>query len=110
MEIKYKTKNERIQVKINTDSMKDAFKQLAEFQEVFAEEKCGACNNEDIYFLVRTVEGNDYYELRCRVCNAKLAFGQHKTGGSLFPKRKLEDGNYDFKSRGWHKWSSEKSN
>jgi hypothetical protein len=103
MKINYQTKN-RLNVEINVDSAKDAFKQLAEFQEVFDEASCGMCNNDDLQFIVRTVEGNDYYELKCKKCFAKLAYGQHKSGGSLFPKRKLPSGEYDKENQGWHKW------
>ena len=57
-----------------------------------------------VYYRVRTVEGNDFYEMACNKCGAKLAYGQHKTGGGLFPKRKKEDGSYDREHRGWYKW------
>ncbi|MBT4651043.1 hypothetical protein HOC13_00810 [Candidatus Woesearchaeota archaeon] len=105
MELTYKTKNNRLKVNIESDSVKDSFKKLAEFQEVFDESACGMCNNDDLQFIVRTVDNNDYYELRCKKCGAKLAYGQHKTGGSLFPKRKLENGSFDKEHRGWHKWT-----
>lgn len=94
--------NKKLAVEIESDSVKDAFKQLAEFQEVFDESNCGLCSNDDLQFVVRTVEGNDFYELRCRKCSGKLAFGQHKTGGSLFPKRKEHAS-----SKGWHKWNGQ---
>ena len=41
---------------------------------------------------MRTVDDNEYYELRCMDCGAKLAFGSMKKGGGLFPKRKDADG------------------
>jgi hypothetical protein len=104
MKINYQTKN-RLSVDIETDSAKDAFKKLAEFQEVFDESQCGLCKNNDLQFIVRTVDGNDYYELKCKACFAKLAYGQHKSGGSLFPKRKLADGSFDREHKGWHKWT-----
>ncbi len=105
MKLTYTTKNNRIKVELENNSLKEIFKQLAEFQEIFDEPKCGSCNSENIHFLVRTVDCNDYYELKCRDCLAKLAYGQHKTGGSLFPKRKLTNGNYDKENKGWHRWS-----
>ena len=106
MTINYTTKNQRLNVEIDSDSAKDAFKKLSEFQEVFDESNCGQCNNDDLQFIVRTVEGNDYYELRCKSCGAKLAFGQHKSGGTLFPKRKLANGEFDKENKGWHKWNN----
>ena len=110
MKINYTTRNKRLNVEIDSDSAKDAFKKLSEFQEVFDESNCGQCNNDDLQFIVRTVEGNDYYELKCKACGAKLAFGQHKSGGTLFPKRKLEDGTFDYKNKGWHKWQGNNGN
>ena len=110
MKINYTTKNQRLNVEINTDSIKDAFKELAIFQEVFDETNCQLCKNDDLQFVVRTVDNNDYYELRCKSCFAKLAFGQHKSGGSLFPKRKLASGEFDKENKGWHKWNGNGDN
>jgi hypothetical protein len=105
MKVNYTTKNNRLQVEIEAANVKNAFKQLAEFQEIFDESVCGSCGNDNIYLRVRTVEGNDYYEMACRQCQAKLAFGQHKVGNGLFPKRKKTDGTYDREHKGWHKWN-----
>ena len=106
MKVNYTSKNNRLNVEIESDSVKDTFKKLAEFQEVFDEQNCGICKNDNIQFIVRTVDNNDYYELKCRSCYAKLAFGQHRAGGSLFPKRKKADGTFDSISKGWFKWNS----
>ncbi|PIR63096.1 MAG: hypothetical protein COU64_06435 [Candidatus Pacebacteria bacterium CG10_big_fil_rev_8_21_14_0_10_40_26] len=105
MKVNYKTMNQRLSVEIDAESAKDVFKKLAEFQEIFDESCCGLCKNEDLQFIVRTVDGNDYYELKCNKCYGKLAFGQHKSGGSLFPKRKKDDGSFDGENKGWHKWN-----
>ncbi len=104
MKINYSTKNNQINVEFDANSIKEAFKNLAEFQEIFDESNCGSCNSENIRFLVRNVDGNDYFELRCKDCFSKLAFGQHKNGEGLFPKRKLADGSFDSQNKGWHKW------
>ncbi len=104
MKINYQTKN-RLNVELEADSTKEVFKQLAEFQEVFDEANCGLCDNDDLQFVVRTIDGNDFYELKCKNCSGKLVYGQHKSGGSLFPKRKLADGSYDKENHGWHKWT-----
>ena len=100
MKVTYTTKNQRLAVQIEESSAKETFRKLAEFQEVFDEPFCRLCSSENLQFVVRTVEGNDYYELRCRDCSGKLAFGQHKSGGSLFPKRKTADGR-----SGWYRWN-----
>jgi hypothetical protein len=90
----------------------DVFGQLAQFQEVFEESKCGKCNSDDLRYVVRENDGNKYYELHCKKCRAKLAFGQHKNEQkTLFPKRKasandptgLEKGAW-LPDRGWLRW------
>ena len=96
--------NNRLQFEVEGSGQKELFKELATIQEIFGEEKCGMCGNSSLKFLVRNVEGNDYYELRCNECTALLSFGQHKKGGTLFPKRKDDNGNY-LPHKGWHKWN-----
>lgn len=109
MKINYKSPL-GVSVEIESDSARDAVEQLAAFQEVFGE-ACGKCGSKDVQFVVRTAQdksGDDvqYYELRCRDCGAKLAFGCNKKGGGLFPKRKDADGEW-FNDRGWVKWNKE---
>ena len=79
---------------------------MATIQEIFGEEKCGVCGSTNLRFVVRNVESNDYFELRCVNCSALLAFGQHKKGGTLFPKRKDDNNNY-LPTNGWHKWTKD---
>ena len=107
MKINYTTKNKRLNVKIESDSIKEIFKELAKFQEIFDEPICQLCKSDNIQFIVRTIDGNDYYELKCKDCFGKLSFGQHKSGNTLFPKRKLESIKHD---HGWHKWNSNEWN
>jgi hypothetical protein len=105
MKLIYKA-NEKLQFEIEAEGQKEVFKELAIIQEIFSEDKCGLCNKDNIKFVVRNVDGNDYYELRCQDCGAILSFGQHKKGGTLFPKRK-DDNNEYLPNKGWHKWSKE---
>lgn len=105
MKVKYKV-SDRLEFELEGSGQKEVFKELALIQEIFGEEKCGVCGNQNIKFVVRNVEGNDYYELRCSDCGSILAFGQHKKGGTLFPKRKDDDGKY-LPNRGWHKWTKD---
>jgi hypothetical protein len=88
-------------------NQKELFKQLAGFQEVFDQSKCGKCGCDDIKFVVRTVSDNDYYELRCTSgpCRAKLEFGVNKVGDTLFPKRKSKEGEW-LPDQGWTKWNA----
>lgn len=105
MEAQYRTRDGRLIVKVAGETQKDLFRELARAQETFeAETECGLCKSTDIKFSVRVVDDNEYFELRC-VCGATFQFGQHKKGGSLFPKRKGEDGKW-LPSRGWLKRES----
>lgn len=85
------------------EAPKDLFKLVAQLQDIFeADSQCGCCGSANVHYSVRTFEDNDYYELACTDCSAKLSFGQHKKGGTLFPKR-------DGESRGWKKWEPQRA-
>lgn len=81
------------------------FEKLAHIQEIF-DNKCGKCKSENIKFVVRNVDENKYYEGSCTDCYARLSYGCHKKGGTLFPKRKDNEGNY-LPDGGWLKWNKE---
>lgn len=93
----------KFSVEFEGDSQKDLFGQIASFQEVFGETICGKCGSKNLKFVVRTVDENDYYELRCLDCGARLVFGVNKKGGGLFPKRKDKEGKW-LDHKGWVKW------
>jgi hypothetical protein len=105
MKLRYKV-GDKLEFEVEGAGQKEVFKELASIQEIFGEESCGMCKSTNLRFIVRNVEGNDYFEIRCADCGAILAFGQHKKGGTLFPKRKDDEGNY-LSNRGWHKWNKE---
>jgi hypothetical protein len=105
MKVKYKV-SDKLEFELEGGGQKEVFKELATIQEIFGEEKCGVCGSTNLRFVVRNVESNDYFELRCVNCSALLAFGQHKKGGTLFPKRKDDNNNY-LPSNGWHKWTKD---
>lgn len=89
---------------IEGETQRDVFKQIASFEEVFGTNTCGKCQSTDTRHVVRDVDGNEFYEVRCQSCGAKLAFGSTKKGGGLFPKRKDNDGNW-LPDGGWVKWN-----
>jgi translation initiation factor 2 beta subunit (eIF-2beta)/eIF-5 len=95
-------------VTVQGESQKEVFEQLAQHQEIFGQNTCGACNSEDTRFVVREAQSSDgkrnfkYYEMRCNKCGARLSFGQHSEGGTLFPKRK--DGENWLPNNGWTKF------
>jgi DNA-directed RNA polymerase subunit RPC12/RpoP len=103
MKVTYQTRDGRLNVELEGESQKDIFQSISRFQEVFEESVCGKCSSDNIRYVVRNVDDNCYHELRCNDCQSKLAFGAHKQGGGLFPKRK--DGDTWLDNRGWVKWN-----
>jgi hypothetical protein len=93
-----------LSVEIQSETQREIFKELASFEEVFGEKSCGKCSSENLKCVVRENDGNEYYELRCSDCGARLSFGSHKKGGGLFPRRKDGDNNY-LPDKGWQKWN-----
>lgn len=78
-------------VTVESEGQKQLFETLAEYQEVFSVTVCKGCKGHNLRFSVRTAEDkkgktHKYYELRCQECFAKLVFGQHENGKTLFPK------------------------
>jgi hypothetical protein len=105
MKVKYKVG--KLEFELDGSDQKSIFKELAAIQEIFSEEKCGLCTSTNLKFVVRTVEDNDYYELRCTDCGAVLAYGQHKKTKTLFPKRKDDEGKW-LQNNGWYKYVHKK--
>ena len=102
----------RLTFEIDGEKQNEIFEQLAHVQEM-TEQNCGKCqaSSDTLVFQVRVVDDNKFYELRCSKCKAILAFGSHKKGGTLFPKRHQtnEDGEREWlPDNGWMKWDAEK--
>ena len=104
MKVTYTGTNGRLKVELEAESQVDLFQQLGEFQENFDETDCGKCQSENLRFVVRNVDENLYYDLKCLDCGSRLSFGTMKKGGRLFPRRKNKDGEW-LPDRGWVKWN-----
>lgn len=89
---------------VEGDTQRDVFKEIASFEEVFGENTCGKCKSVNVRCVVRENDGNEYFEMRCLDCGARLGFGSHKKGGGLFPRRKDAEGNW-LADGGWQKWN-----
>jgi hypothetical protein len=102
MKVTYQVSN-KMMIEVEGKTQKDVFKQLSEVSEVFGESICQNCKSEAVRFRVRNVQDNDFYELYCMNCHARLQFGSHKKGDTLFPKRTDANGQF-LDNRGWVKW------
>lgn len=107
MKVNYTANNGRISVEFETDTQREIFQQLSDFQEVFDVTACGKCASENLRFVVRNIDDNQFFEIRCLDCGARLEFGSTKQGGKLFPRRKDKEGNW-LPDNGWVKWDKEK--
>lgn len=108
MKIMYKTNDGRLTAEIEGDKQTDVFSGLASFQEVFEHNTCGKCKKSNVRFVVRKNKDDDeFFEIHCSEagCRARLAFGQHKKGGSLFPSKKDKEGNW-LPDNGWVKYNA----
>ena len=92
------------QIEVAADDVRSAVKSMAELQEFFGQTECGKCHAKQLLaFHRQDKDGNDYYSLSCAACGAKLDFGQHRTGGTLFVRRKDREGNW-LPDNGWLVW------
>jgi hypothetical protein len=107
MNVTYRV-GDRLTFELEEKTVVDVVERLHQIDEVFDNLVCPVNNSKDVHFVVREdKEANKYYELRDRKSGYKLAFGQHKKGGTLFPRRKDAEGNW-LPNQGWTKWEGKK--
>lgn len=107
MKVQFKA-NSKLIVEFEADTQRSLFEELASVQEVFGEAVCGKCKSDNVKYVVRQdKEENKYYEMMCQECRAKMMFGCHKRGGTLFSKKKLDD--KWLPDGGWVKYNKEKN-
>jgi hypothetical protein len=103
-EAQVKLQGGRLIVKVAAPSVKELFAAIGEVQEVFdADSECGACSAPGPKFRVRERDKFKFYEMHCDACGADLAYGQHRDGGGIWPKR-LDDAGRPMPFRGWFKF------
>src|SRR5262249_8902161 len=89
-------------VEIEADTVIDLFRQVAAAEDLFAPAlKCGRCGGERIMLPSRRREGHEFFEANCLACGARLCYGVHKQGGTLFARRTNGDG-VRMPDGGWH--------
>jgi hypothetical protein len=119
-----------LQFEVEEEKQTDMFESIASVQEVFGivgNEKCVLCGSDKLKFIVRPNKDEDkFYEIRCqgftkdnRPCGGKLALSVNKgKEGTMYPIRKLknglpakvaDEGPFDFKTNGWHRWEGQKN-
>ena len=59
MKAKYKV-GDKLEFELDGAGQKELFKEIANIQEIFGEAKCGVCGSENIRFVVRVVDDNEY--------------------------------------------------
>ena len=96
----------KVHLEVDAEDVKSSVKQLSGFMDVYAEQQCGACGCQAVRVEHRSdADSHDYYSVKCLngECGAELRFGQHKSGKTLFAKRKDEQGNW-LDHGGWMKF------
>ena len=72
---------------VDAESEDDLFKQISRVQEVFSHSNCGKCSSPNVKFVCRHDSSeNDWLEVVCKDCRAKVIFGRTKKGGLIYPK------------------------
>jgi hypothetical protein len=110
------TPSKQLSFDIEGSNVKEFWAALSTLSETFGEEKCGQCGKADLRYVVRNVEGNNFYELACKGCGHKLSFGQSKDQKTVYPRRKYHKQHPDVKAKkakegdwlpfkGWEKFS-----
>jgi len=111
MKIGYVSKGGSTKLEVEVDNQKSAFEAIASFQDVFEDEKCGKCTSDNIILKVRDVSDGKknytYYEKRCNACGARLSYGCHQEGNTLFPRRFDKEAKVAIGSNGWVKYNKE---
>lgn len=111
MKVTHTTLDGRTTVEVEGDDQKSVVEQLSLFSEVFESEPCGKCSGNDTRFRVRKVQDgkkvHSYYERVCVKCGARLHYGQHSEGGTLFPKRYDAEAKESIGKNGWLKFNKD---
>ena len=72
---------------VDAETEEELFKQVARVQEVFQHQSCGKCSSPNVKFVCRHDSSeNDWLEVVCKDCRARVIFGRTKKGGQIYPK------------------------
>lgn len=103
------------------DSQRAVFSQIAELVEVFSVDTCGLCQSHDLVPLVREAQGYTFFEMKCKNCGGRLAYGQSKDMKTLYPRRSYNKKSPEVLAKkvaagdklpngGWFAWNSSEAN
>jgi len=78
-----------IKVEFDASNPKEYMEKMQAIEEVAQHTTCGKCGGKQVLHVVRTVNGNKFYEKHCAnsQCRAVVSFGANKEGKTLFTKR-----------------------
>lgn len=107
MKVTYKLP--KVEVEVEGETTRDCFDKISSAVEIMSNSRCGACDSENVVPVVRENGGNHFREFSCLDCGCRLAFGQRRQDGEMYPRRKDKDGNW-LNNRGWVKWQARESN
>lgn len=102
-------------LEVKASSPLEAHAAISRFSEILSEPHCRLCKSGYRYNVRKAANAAGkqftFYELVCLnpECRARLQFGQTNDDPNiLFPKRKDDQGNWDFRYGGWQKFRTEK--
>lgn len=80
---------DKLSFEIESDTEEETFKGIARVQEIFDNAECGKCKSYNTRYVCRQdSDENDWLEVVCKDCRAKLIFGRTKKKGQIYPKIK----------------------
>lgn len=89
--------NDRVTIQVEANGPIDMMEQIGHYVMILSQNTCGLCQSSNVHPEHAARSGYDFYSMRCFDCGGEFSFGQHKEGGTLFPKT----------DKGWHKFQAD---
>jgi len=100
----------RAKITVDGDTTLACWDKIASASEILsAASTCGACGSNNTMLNTREYQGNHFREAVCLDCGCKLAFGQRRSDGEIYPRRRDKEGN-TIGGNGWVKWQPRDAN
>jgi ribosomal protein L40E len=83
---------DKLAMEVSGEDEIEIFKSISRAQEIFSFNQCGKCDSTEVRFVARQdKDENDWLEIVCQKCYAKLPFGMTKKGKKIFPKLRWDN-------------------